>query len=118
MRAEAPERALTIFAGAGRNRLCLDEGAGRAAFITYGEGDANCTVQGAVQQTAGTSVLVPDGDTTCRIDLTLSGDMVRLGQASAACAYYCGPRSSFAGAEFRRSVTQQPVADHAGDPLC
>ena len=114
----AIQQGLTSFAGKGRDRLCLDESARRVAFITYGEGDANCTVQGAVQGANGTATIVPDGDSTCRIDLTTSGDMVRLGAVTAACAYYCGPTSSFAGAEFRRTNRLEPVTDVAGDPLC
>lgn len=109
---------LTTYAGEGRNRLCLDERAGRAAFITYGQGDTNCTVQASVQRNGAAATLIPDGDETCRIELATADDTLRLGPASPACAYYCGPNASFANAEFRRTPQPQPVTDLAGDPLC
>ena len=118
---EAQARAATTlatYAGEGRNRLCLDERAGRAAFITYGQGDTNCTVQASVQRAGSAATLIPDGDETCRIELTTAGGTLRLGPASPACAYYCGPSASFANAEFRRTPQPQPVTDVAGDPLC
>lgn len=106
------------FAGAGRDRLCLKEGEGRAGFITYGEGDANCSVSGAVQRAGERLTITPDGDAACRIEATLAGEQLTLGQASPACAYYCGPTASFSARQFARTATPQPVTDLAGDPLC
>ena len=118
---ETPARAAAAtvtYAGSGRDRLCLKDGESRAAFITYGQGQANCTAAGSLQRDGGSATLVPDGDQACRIDLAISGESVRLGDATAACAYYCGPTASYAGAEFRRMETSEPVTDLAGDPLC
>ncbi|WP_205481497.1 hypothetical protein [Sphingomonas arenae] len=113
-----PAAATVTFAGSGRNRLCLDEGRGRAAFITYGQGNANCTATGSLRRNGSSAALFPDGDQACRVDLTISGEGVRLGGATAACAYYCGPTASYSGAEFRRSDSAGAVVDLAGDPLC
>ena len=110
--------ALTVYAGAGRNRLCLEQRASRAAFITYGEGDTNCTARGNLEREGSTATLVPDGDESCRIAFAANGDSVTLGPVSPSCSYYCGPKASFAGAEFRRTNDQQPVTDLAGAPLC
>jgi hypothetical protein len=97
--------------------LCLAQSGG-AAFITYGEGDANCSVKGQIEGAGERLTLVPEGDTTCRIELNRSGDSVRLGAVGAACAYYCGPKASFEGKSFKRKDNAEPVTDLAGDPLC
>jgi hypothetical protein len=105
------------FAGVGRDRLCLAP-EGRAAFITYGDGDANCSARGGIEGAGGALTLIPEGDTSCRIPLTRSGDTVELGALAPECAYYCGPKASFAGKSFKRMTKSEPVKDLAGDPLC
>ena len=99
------------FAGAGRDRLCLAESAGRAGFITFGEGDANCSVTGSLSRSGERLTITPDGDAACRVEATLAGDRLTLGPASAACAYYCGPSASFADKQFTRTNGAEPVAD-------
>jgi hypothetical protein len=105
------------FAGSGRDRLCLADG-GRGAFITFGEGNANCSVRGQVDGSGERLTLAPEGDLTCRIDIVRNGDDVRLGEVGGACNYYCGPKASFAGKTFKRMPNAEPVTDIAGDPLC
>jgi hypothetical protein len=112
---KAPERAL--YAGDGRDRLCI---AGeRVGFITYGAGDANCSVRGRIDR-AGEQLLtiVPEGDQDCRIAAREQAGTIRLGKAEAACAYYCGPGAGFAGKAFGRRPSASPAVDFAGDPLC
>lgn len=108
---------LSIFAGAGRDRFCLDPRAGRAGFITYGDGDANCSVRASVQQTGDRIAITPDGDQSCRIDGVLAGTQIRLGEVGPGCDYYCGPGADFAGRIFERSAGGT-ATDLAGDPLC
>lgn len=107
-----------VFAGAGRNRLCLDERANRAAFITYAEGDTNCTMSGVLKRSDANATLVPDGDASCTVVVQFNGDEVRLGELRPECAYYCGPSASYAGSTYRRTNDGQPVTDLAGQPLC
>ena len=112
------ETSSTTFAGSGRDRLCLAEGAGRAGLITFGEGNANCSVTGSLARSGDRLTITPDGDAACRVQATLAGDRLTLGPAGAACAYYCGPSASFAGKQFTRTEGPEPVTDLAGDPLC
>lgn len=107
-----------IYAGAGRDRLCLDRTKGRAGVITYGQGDRNCSIAGAAQQSGNRVIIVPDGDQSCRVEAVLTGSQLQLGAGSSACAYYCAPGASFAGKTFRREEGSGPVTDLAGDPLC
>lgn len=108
----------STFTGPGRDRLCLDERSGRAGFITYGSDNRNCSVIGAVQRNGSQLTITPEGDQTCRIEATLTGGEMRLGQVAESCAYYCAPGASFAGKSFRRSDGGERVTDLAGDPLC
>ena len=109
------ERAL--YAGEGRDRLCL--AGGRAGFIAYGNGETNCSVRGRMQGTGEQFVtIIPDGDEDCRIEARRSGDMIRLKPLSAACDYYCGPGASFEGRAFTENAAASPAVDFAGDPLC
>jgi hypothetical protein len=89
---------------------------GRAGFIVFAAGKAgpNCSVRG---QLRGGSI-VPDGDSSCRIAVTPRGGSVALGGQEPACAYYCGPKASFAGKEFARQGGSGEAVDLAGDPLC
>lgn len=108
------ERAL--YAGAGRDRLCVK--GMEAGFITYGEGDSNCSVRGRLEGQGDATVLVPAGDEDCRIPIRRDGEQAVLAAAAAACAYYCGPGANFAGRRFTRSADASPAVDFAGDPLC
>ncbi len=112
-----PAAKVLTFAGKGRDRVCLDQGGGRAGFITYGARDTNCSASGTLEQDGQRVVIVPDGDTQCRIEATLSGVELRLGRVSPACRYYCAPGASFAGRTLRQAPGT-PVTDVAGDPLC
>lgn len=109
---------IVTYAGIGRDRLCLDEGAGRIGLITYGQGDVNCSVRGGVTRSAGRLSISPDGDESCRIDATLAGARLTLGGMSPSCAYYCGPDASYADKSFGLSDNNERVVDLAGDPLC
>jgi len=107
----------TLFAGEGRDRLCSD--GDRAGFIAYGAGDANCSVRGRIERSEGRVALLPWGDRDCRIEVQLSGDSVRLGSRSEACAYYCGPGVDFTGRRFgKMNGNARDAKDLAGDPLC
>ena len=115
--APEPPTERTLYAGQGRDRLCI---AGeRIGFITYGQGDANCSVRGRVSR-AGEQLLsiIPEGDEDCRIEATQQAGTIRLGRRAAACAYYCGPGADFAGKPFASSPSASPAVDFAGDPLC
>ena len=94
---EAPEPPTErlLYAGEGRDRLCI--AGNRGGFIIYGEGNANCSARGRIEQSAGRLVLTPDGDADCRIEAKLSGDRLAVGTRSAACAFYCGPGADYSG---------------------
>ena len=109
------EAALVSFAGVGRDRLCLARDGSRAGFVTYGAGDNNCSVRGALGQG---NFIVPDGDDKCRIALRHDATSVTLGPVSADCAYYCAPGATFAGKSFRADPEAPLPTDLAGDPLC
>lgn len=111
---QPPERSL--YAGEGRDRLCL--AGNRAGFIVYGKGDANCSARGRLERQGGIGSFVPDGDDDCRIALSFAGETVKFGPGQAACAYYCGPGADFAGKGFTRGYSASPAVDFAGDPLC
>ncbi len=110
----SPERLL--YAGEGRDRLCI---AGqRGGLIVYGDGNANCSARGRVEQSAVRIVLIPDGDPDCRIAARIEGDRLTFEAGAAACAYYCGPTANLAGKALRSSPDASPAVDFAGDPLC
>jgi hypothetical protein len=108
------------FAGEGRDRLCLagEPGNYRGGLIAFGEGDANCTASGRIEVQGGKVALVPRGEGACRIPLTIEGNVVRIGDLPAACAYYCGPGAAMAGTTFRRADMGAKAVDLAGDALC
>ena len=107
----------TLYAGEGRDRLCI--AGDRAGFIAYGDGGRNCSVRGRVERSGEHSLsIVPDGDPDCRIAVDEQGESLRLGKVAQACAYYCGPRASFAGKTFTKDASASPAIDFAGDPLC
>jgi hypothetical protein len=108
------------FAGEGRDRLCIggEAGAYRAGLIAYGDGDANCSAAGRLEQAGPGWALVPRGEGDCRIPLEIDGNTVRIGQPPAACSYYCGPGASLAGKAYNRADMGAKATDFAGDPLC
>ena len=110
--------AITVYAGSGRDRLCLAEQGGTASFITYAaSSDANCTVQGSWSP-AGPQAIRPNEDRSCSITFNKDGRSVQLLAGGAGCAYYCGLGASFAGKTFVRMDKPDQVTDFAGDPLC
>ena len=112
-----PDAEPLLYAGGGRDRLCL--AGARVGFIAYGAGDTNCSVRGRAERAGEQSLtIVPDGDQDCRIDVQEQGGSLRLGRVAAACAYYCGPGASFEGKAFSRNASASPAVDFAGDPLC
>ena len=114
--APEPPAERLLYAGEGRDRLCL---AGqRGGFIVYGDGDANCTARGRVERTGDRLLMIPDGDSDCRIEVSATGDRLTLGARAAACTYYCGPGADYAGKAFTQSASASPAVDFAGDPLC
>ncbi len=116
--AERVQAAAQTYAGEGRDRLCLNEAKGRAGLITYGQGDANCTLRASVSREGDRLTLVPDGDEICRVAATLAGAELVLGSPPPECAYYCGPTAELSGRSFRSTPQPVPVNDLAGDPLC
>lgn len=112
--AKAEGATTALFAGQGRDRMCLKPDGG-AAVITYAaSGDASCTLRGDLKG----GVLSPVGDAGCRVATVLEGDRIRLGRAGPGCAYYCGPGAVLEGKTFVRMDKPAPVTDIAGDPLC
>ena len=109
-----PERAL--YAGQGRDRLCVD--GDRAGFVTYGAGNANCSARGKLDRGGAATSIRPDGDEDCRIPVAFSGDRASLGAGRPTCSYYCGPGATFDGKSFSRDASASPAVDFAGDPLC
>ena len=110
-----------MFAGAGRDRLCIAGEAGgyRAGLIAYAAaGDANCSAGGRLERAAGGWALVPRGEGECRIPLAIDGNIVRVGQVPAACSYYCGPGAALEGKSYARADMGAKAVDLAGDPLC
>ena len=110
--------AVRTYVGEGRDRLCLDERAGRVGLITYEKSDANCSLRGAVTRAGDSMTIVPDGDESCRVSASIAGDSLKVSEATPGCAYYCGPGASLPGKTFRRSGQAVPVNDLAGNPLC
>jgi hypothetical protein len=103
--------------GTGRDRLCLQNG--RAGLIVYAaQGDANCMVRGTAERAQGTIRIRPDGEESCAVTARLDNGAVVLGDVSPACAYYCGPKASYAGKRLGPSDTAKPALDVAGEPLC
>jgi len=109
-----------MFAGEGRDRLCIagEAGALRAGLIAYGTGDVNCSASGSLQRAGQGWALIPRGEGDCRIPLVIDGNSVRIGQPPAACDYYCGPGATIAGKTYQRADMGAQAVDLAGDPLC
>jgi hypothetical protein len=116
-KAPEPPAEHLLYAGEGRDRLCM--AGDHVGFITYGEGDANCSVRGRAGRTSDHLLtIVPDGDRDCRIELQEQPGSLRLGKVSAGCAYYCGPSATYSGKAFAKAPSASPAVDFAGDPLC
>jgi hypothetical protein len=109
---------LMTYVGHGRDRLCLDERAGRIGLISYGKDNANCSLRGTVTRAGPRLTIAPDGDETCRLTASMTGESLSIVAAETQCAFYCGPGASLSGSTFRRSGQAVPVTDLAGEPLC
>ena len=110
------EQGSSLYAGAGRDRLCI--AGDRAGFIAYGPGDTNCSAKGKVERGEVRLTFIPTGDQDCRIEAATDGVSLRLGPRSETCAYYCGPGADYSGRAFTRQANASPAVDFAGDPLC
>lgn len=107
-----------LWTGGERDGLCVAAD-GKAAFIRYGESDANCMAQGTIEADGEGMAFVPRGDDECRISLSQDGDVLTLRSGDDSCSYYCGGNASFEGEGFRRSDGDpSELRDVAGDPLC
>ena len=117
---EKPSIATGTYAGQGRDRLCIagEAGSYRGGLIAYGQDDINCSGSGPVIAEGGQFLLIPRGEGECRIPLEIQGNVVRIGQPPAACAYYCGPGATMAGRTYNRADMGAKAVDLAGDPLC
>lgn len=122
-----PGPAPGLFAGEGRDALCMSGTSGeqRAGFITYGQGGNNCSARGRIERQGSILSVVPHGEGDCRIPLVVDGDRISMGPGHPSCDYYCGPGATFAGKNFRRvapgdaaAAARNPMTDFAGEPLC
>ena len=84
--AAEPEVERSLYAGEGRDRLCID--GDRAGFIAYGPGDANCSARGALTKSGSVWTLAPKGDADCGIPISRVGGRLSIGPSHPACAYY------------------------------
>ena len=117
----APSPAAGLFAGTGRDRLCISSAADayRIGIVTYGEGDNNCTIQTKVTAAGHGSLVDALGDPACKFLIESDGTTLTLPERlPAACDYYCGPTAALAGKKFTRASDTTPATDLAGDPLC
>lgn len=122
-----PQDATQLFAGEGRNALCLTGAAEqqRGGLIVYGGGDSNCSARGRIERAGARFALIPSGEGACRIAFSINVDRLLLGPVEPSCAYYCGPGAGFGGARFERvnssdatAAANSPMTDFAGEPLC
>ena len=118
--AQNPSIPTGTYAGQGRDQLCIagDAGGYRAGLIAYGQGDVNCSAAGKLETAGSDWILIPKGEGPCRIPIEIQGNVVRVGQPPAACAYYCGPGATMAGRHYNRSDLGAKAVDLGGDPLC
>ena len=110
-----------IFAGQGRDRLCVQKAGDvvSAGLITYAAtGDTNCTIAGQLQPVGDAFVLTSRADETCRLSLTLNGPSLRIAKVIGNCDYYCGPRANLAGRSFTRAPSAPAPTDFGGTKLC
>ncbi len=117
---QRPGPRLGTYAGAGRDRLCVDRrGQGlRAGVVAYAKDDTNCSASGALVPAQGGWQLIPSGEGACRIALAMARDWLTITSVPATCAYYCAPGASLQGKRFSLAPGGAPATDVAGDPLC
>ncbi|MBW0145520.1 hypothetical protein [Sphingomicrobium clamense] len=106
-----------IYAAGERGGLCVAAG-GAAAFVIYGEDDANCMAQGGLSGEGDALTFKPRGDTQCEIPIRMEGERLVFGEPPAACAYYCGGDVDLSGRELVRSDEAAPLTDVAGEEIC
>ncbi|NNC47401.1 MAG: hypothetical protein HKO13_03090 [Sphingomonas sp.] len=107
-----------LWTGSERDGICVAND-GKAAFIRFGEGDANCMAQGTIENDGDALVFKPRGDDECRIAILQEGDVLTVERGSESCAYYCGSGASLIGEGLRRSNGDPAeLRDIAGDRLC
>ena len=108
------------YSGQGRDRLCIagEDEALRAGVIAYGAGDMNCSAAGRLERSDTGFVLLPSGDSECRIPLAVDGGAVTIGDVPATCSYYCAPGATLSGKSFAKDSATTAGTDFAGDPLC
>lgn len=120
--ADAPPAGGAIEAGlwtdGRRDGLCVADD-GKAAFIRFGEGDANCMAQGTIERDGDALIFKPRGDEECRLTIQQEGDMLTIDSGNESCAYYCGSGATAGGEALRRSEGDpSELRDIAGDRLC
>lgn len=115
--ASPPVAAGQFLADEGRGGMCVGS-EGDAAFILYGEGDANCLAEGTITANDEGATFTPLGDKTCTVGLQIDGDRITFADGGGSCSYYCGGDASLAERTVSRSESAEPLTDIAGDPLC
>ena len=119
---DQPEAVATgVFAGKGRDRLCIaNEASGsHVGIVTYGDGDNSCTLKGNVTQAEHGMLVEAMGDPACKLLVESNGEtLISRVPDPKACEYYCGPGATMADRSFRRDSSASPAVDFAGDPLC
>jgi hypothetical protein len=107
------------------NQLCIADKGDSAQFglTVWAPGLAACSGLGLARAEGGGLTLTMTGDSACTMRAEVRNGTLTLPAAvPEGCAYYCGPRASFAGATF--ALTEAGAAgaakakDPAGDPLC
>jgi hypothetical protein len=107
------------------SQMCVLEKGGKAQFgITiWGPNLHACSGAGTASRSGDRLTLTMAGDSPCTVEATLKGGVVTFpATVAAACAYYCGANTSFAGATLIKRGGTPPDAlkanDPAGDALC
>jgi hypothetical protein len=101
------------------HQMCVVDRKGEQRFglIVWGTGDHNCAGSGTVTRSGDRLRLAMAGDSQCSIEATISGSTVKLpASVQEGCAYYCGKRASFGGAELTQKGQDQGGCD-AGEGL-
>ena len=119
---DQPEAVATgLFAGKGRDRLCIANGTSgsHVGIVTYGDGDNNCTLKGKVTQAEHGMLVEAVGDPACKLLVESDGEtlIVRMPDPKA-CDYYCAPGATMDDRSFKSDPSASPAVDFAGDPLC
>ena len=112
--------------GSRRNQLCLIEKDGRTSFgfVTWGEGDGNCSGAGTATREGNRLRLRLDNSESCVLEARVDGQRVTFPtDIAASCRnYYCGPGAQMTNAQFDRTggseADAQRARDVAGEPLC